>query len=1208
VCAGETGEAKTDAGSFSFPAFRLRGHDDARQNSLSRGAQIFQARCDSCFFCQAAYTSEQRKALFPLCIKQTTEKQLPSICNNWSEVQMRFLSRVLLCVVSLLCLPSIWAQSSSSSEETAVRGVVEKYFALYASKDLEGLMSLWSAKSPDAATSKQNLQQQFAAEDYRLSLPVISRLKLEGEKASLRATVKLTITDLKNQQQREQEVRRNFVLVREDKIWKVWRAALAESDLAEALVKASSEEEQERLLAPEPDLLNRSLLAALKQLSDSLFQKDEDAQALRTLQLAARIAERIGDRKGMGDALGNLGIIYLNQNRAALALEYLQKGLVIYEETGDKKKIAGALYYIGYAQRLQGHYEQALEAFHRSLPLSQESGDKILLALTLNNIGMAHRFQGRYELALEFYQQSRAISEALNRKRELKIVLNSIGNIYQAQGDYERALEFYQKSRALCEELGDKVALGIALYNIGAVYNFQGRYREALAHFQQSIKINEALGSAADKGSLATNLHSIGLLYRHQGQYDQALEYYRQSLKIREEIKDKFGISQTQNNIGSVYHSQGLDEQALEWFQKSLKLNEEMGAKGSVASSLSNIGDIYRQQGRYDLALEHLRKGLRLREEVGDRRGICGTLNNLSLLYQNQGSYAAMLETSRRVARLAEEINAPEVLWSAQEDIGNALRALGQPAEARQSLLAAIATVEALRQQVAGGGQQQQSFFENKLSPWHSLLSLLVAQNQFAEALTFAERSKARVLLDVFQAGRPNLRKSLSPQEQQTEEEQRLRLVTLNSSLTRELQRDKPEQTRVAELKANVTKARLEYEALETNLYVAHPELKVQRGEAPVIKADELAALLPDTTSALLEYVVADDQTHLFVITKADGKAEVEMKVYTLPLKRAALSGQVETFRQQLAGRDLSFRASAKQLYQLLLKPTQAELRGKTNLIIVPDDKLWELPFQALLAADNRYVLETSAVSYAPSLTVLREMKTQRGKLPSNAATATLLALGNPALGRETIERATLALRDGKLDPLPEAEQEVKALGQLYGAARSKIYVGAEAREDRVKIEAAQASILHFATHGIMNNAAPMYSHLVLAQGDKNEAKEDGLLEAWELMQLDLKAELAVLSACETARGRFGAGEGMIGLTWALFVAGVPSTVVSQWKVESTSTRDLMLSFYQQLRAPSKAKVTKAEALRQAALKLMKNPATSHPFYWASFVLVGNDR
>jgi CHAT domain-containing protein len=253
-------------------------------------------------------------------------------------------------------------------------------------------------------------------------------------------------------------------------------------------------------------------------------------------------------------------------------------------------------------------------------------------------------------------------------------------------------------------------------------------------------------------------------------------------------------------------------------------------------------------------------------------------------------------------------------------------------------------------------------------------------------------------------------------------------------------------------------------------------------------------------------------------------------------------------------------------------------------------------------------LIEDAAIAYAPSLTVLREMMKRQKNQGADAAPATLLALGNPLLGQETVNRAALTLRDGKLDPLPEAEQEVKALRQLYGTSHSKVYIGAEAREDRVKSEAGQARILHFATHGMLNNASPMYSHLALAGGGANE---DGLLEAWELMQLNLKADLAVLSACETARGRIGAGEGMIGLSWAMFIAGVPSIVVSQWKVESAGTRDLMVNFHRALISQpgaGKAKPTKTEALRQAALKLMKNPETRHPFYWAGFVLMGDGR
>ena len=144
--------------------------------------------------------------------------------------------------------------------------------------------------------------------------------------------------------------------------------------------------------------------------------------------------------------------------------------------------------------------------------------------------------------------------------------------------------------------------------------------------------------------------------------------------------------------------------------------------------------------------------------------------------------------------------------------------------------------------------------------------------------------------------------------------------------------------------------------------------------------------------------------------------------------------------------------------------------------------------------------------------------------------------------------------------------------------------------ESRVKPR--RAKILHFATHGMLNNASPMYSHLALAEGG---ASEDGLLEAWELMQLDLQADLAVLSACETARGRVGAGEGMVGFSWAMFIAGVPSIVVSQWKVESAGTRDLMVNFHRGLISSGKSKPTKTEALRQAALKLIEEPRDEPP-------------
>jgi CHAT domain-containing protein len=143
-----------------------------------------------------------------------------------------------------------------------------------------------------------------------------------------------------------------------------------------------------------------------------------------------------------------------------------------------------------------------------------------------------------------------------------------------------------------------------------------------------------------------------------------------------------------------------------------------------------------------------------------------------------------------------------------------------------------------------------------------------------------------------------------------------------------------------------------------------------------------------------------------------------------------------------------------------------------------------------------------------------------------------------------------------------------------------------------------------------------MYSNVVLAPGPRGKGAagvpgEDGLLEAWELMQMRLDAELVVLSACETARGRVTAGEGLIGLSWALFVAGSPTTVVSQWKVESASTTELMLDFHRHLQegfscADVAGRTTKAEALRLAALRLLRSERYAHPFYWAGFVMIGD--
>jgi CHAT domain-containing protein len=814
--------------------------------------------------------------------------------------------------------------------------------------------------------------------------------------------------------------------------------------------------------------------------------------------------------------------------------------------------------------------------------------------------GQQSQMRVDYEKALRSFRLAQAVSEKIGALEGVGGALNKIAIVKRAQYDFEQALLAHQKALSIFEAAGVKSGAAAALEGLSQLYHLLGDYQEAFDCARKSLQLYEEVG---DMRGIASALTKIGNLYGVQNNPQQALAHLERAMKISEELEDRFRIAILRGEMAQAHLALGNYEQALELFQLTLRQIESHGDQAGAAIIRDEIGRVYAAQGRYEKALDYYRQALAVLE-AGNRKGVVETLGHMSDAYLAGGKFAEALPITERAVSLARQIGQPYDLWSALAAAGYCQLALNRPAEARESFTEAVAIFERLRAQAAGGAEDSQRYFESGLRAHHGLLHLLVKENQTQEALALTERAKARTLLDALQRGRVSIQKAMTAEEREQERRLKLKLTMLNTQLTRITQSGKPDPQRVGEIEPRLEKARLDYEAFQTSLYAAHPELRTHRGDAPIIKAEELATLIHAPNSAMLEYVVTDDATYLFAITKAADRRDADVQVFTLPIKRAELAGQVESFRRSLAERDLGFRDAARRLYDLLLKPAQAQLRGKTDLVIAPDDRLWELPFQALLAGDDRYVLEKSAVSYTPSLTVLREMAKARRRGAETPRTS-LLAFGNPALGKETMARAAHVARDESLDPLPEAEAEVKSLGRLYGSARSKIYVGAEAREDRAKNEAGAFQVLHFATHGVLNNAAPMYSHLVLAQGDKNE---DGLLEAWELMQMDLHADLAVLSACETARGRFGAGEGVIGLTWALFVAGAPATVVSQWKVESASSRELMLGFHRNLRALSREPAPKAEALRQAALKLMKNPSTSHPFYWAGFVLVGDGR
>jgi len=241
-----------------------------------------------------------------------------------------------------------------------------------------------------------------------------------------------------------------------------------------------------------------------------------------------------------------------------------------------------------------------------------------------------------------------------------------------------------------------------------------------------------------------------------------------------------------------------------------------------------------------------------------------------------------------------------------------------------------------------------------------------------------------------------------------------------------------------------------------------------------------------------------------------------------------------------------------------------------------------------LLSPDG-YVIEAAAVSYTPSITVLRELL----QLPKPARPRTLLAMAKSQFG---------PVSQSALDPLPDAEAQVRLLRDIYGPGRSTIYSGSEATESQFKAAAPHYTVLHLATHGVLDEASPLYSHLVLSPA-RDDPEDDGRLEAWEIMRMKLTAEVVVLAACDTGRGRLARGEGVIGTMWALFTAGARWMVVSQFSVASSSATKLLVDFHRRLANGSGSKTAE---LRAAAVELLRTPRYAHPYYWAGFILVGD--
>jgi len=883
-----------------------------------------------------------------------------------------------------------------------------------------------------------------------------------------------------------------------------------------------------------------------------------------------------------------------------------EKAFVLYDRARevalhlkDQMRLGKTHYNIARSYSGLGQYDNATRNYLESKRAFEVAGFGRDVIYVLAELGMISWVQEHYPDARRYSEASISLAETLNRSSTpvgawpdafgIAESLLTLGQLSAREGNTEQAVAQLMRGLSLLNELNLDHSYD---FYVTEMYAALGRvYTSAGDHIKALQYLNSALKTAA-VGQIPNLLNSLGYLYMEQEDYAQANAQFEQSLKLYRSAKNQKEESRLLLNLGVVQQREGKHDEALKFFTESLEAARATKLIDVEIAALEGVGVVLTAQRRFEEALPALNHGLAVAREFQDKTRQTELLWRMAQTYYHMQDYARATELAQDAAELARATQLPKLSYLATFTLGDTYAACHKLDLAVATLKAAIEQVETLRDRVAGREEDLQLFFEDKVGAYHSLMRLLVQQGKFFEALVYAEQAKSRVLLDIVRRGKGDLQNVLS-------ESEKVEWQTLIRRVSAINERLKSEPVQEAESTNGIYKeldaARLELASFEDRIYVTHPELQLRSGITQPLTVASLTSLVAGKDAAYLEYVVTDDRVGLFMVTRNRATNSPDITYVDLSITIKDLRGKVKEFHSLLAERHPGYRILSRELYESLIKPADKQLRGIKNLFIVPDGIVWTLPFQALITERDRYLIEEYALSYAPSLSVLQEMN--KSARNSNTASS-IIAFGNPVIGRDEKLNQDLC-------PLPEAETEVKEIASVVTSRVKQVFVGSAATEKTFKSLAPVYATIHLATHGVLDNRDPLYSHLLLTKTD-GDVENDGSLEAREIMNMHLNADLAVLSACETANGRISPGEGVIGMSWAFFVAGTRTMLVSQWRVNSESTAQLMKNFYQALAIQPNAG-HKSDALRQASLSLIKDSRYRHPFYWAGFVLVGRN-
>ncbi|NEU73123.1 CHAT domain-containing protein [Hassallia byssoidea VB512170] len=827
--------------------------------------------------------------------------------------------------------------------------------------------------------------------------------------------------------------------------------------------------------------------------------------------------------------------------------------------------------------------------------------------------------EGKYSQAIPLAERALEIREKLLGKENLDVAgsLNNLAFLYQHQGSYQKAEPLYVRSLAIFEKaLGKEHPLvATSLNNLAELYRVQGSYQKAEPLYLRSLAIDEkALGT--EHPDVAIDLNNLALLYQAQGSYQKAEPLYVRALAIWEKVLGKKhpNVATSLNNLGVLYSSQGSYEKAEPLYVRSLAIREKVLGKEhpDVAASLNNLAELYRVQGSYEKAEPLYVRALAIWEKVlgKEHPNVALSLNNLGVLYE------------------------------AQNDITRATDFYSRGFAVQEHNLDLIFAV--------GSEQRKQNYARTFTKSTNSIISLSLQQatNNPAVAklaLTTVLRRKGLVL-DAVTDNIQTLQSQLAdkPETKKLFDD----WLNVNQELSTLVYKGHGKQS-PTEYKAKFHELEAEKERLEETISTKSAEFRTatQPVELAAIQATipkdaalvEIVLYYPFNAKAKSDAQTWGKQRYAAAVLRSLGEpkwvdlgdaATIDKSVADLRTVLKQKPPDPYTYRVAPPAKKptQSLEQLTRKLDEQVMAPIRPLLGDARHLLLSPDGQLTLIPFEALKDEQNKYLIQRYAFSY---LTSGRDLL--RFQLPTNSRSNPVvfanidydqqeIATASAVRGSENRRSADLAsLQFPSLDNTLEEANKIKGI-----FSDTKIISGKQATEAVIK-QLQAPSILHLATHGFfvpdqqqdlvetrliasLHLENPLLRSGLALAGINNRTKalsntNDGVLTALEVAGLNLRGtQLVVLSACETGLGDVKVGDGLYGLRRALVIAGSQSQVLSLWIVDDAGTKDLMVKYYQNLKAGK----GRHEALREAQMNLLKTPGYEHPYYWASFVPSGD--